>query len=57
MVTILVVGLQERCRLKVMEELRKFIKMDNHEAIRVGDLDKAQESRQAVKPQVHRGLP
>ena len=41
---VLVKGLQERSRLKMMEGLRKFIMMDNHEAIRTGDLENAQES-------------
>ena len=40
-----------------MVELRKFIKMDNHEAIRIGDLEKAQESRQAVKPKFTEDFP
>ena len=43
-VRVLVKGLQERSRLKMMEGLRKFIMMDNHEAIRTGDLENAQES-------------
>ena len=29
---VLVEGIKERSRVKMMEELRKFIKMDNHEA-------------------------
>ena len=33
-------GLQERSRLRLMERLGKFIMVDNHEAVEVGDLDK-----------------
>ena len=49
-VRVLVESLQERSRLQMMEELRKFIMMDNHEAVRIGEVDNAQESRQVVKP-------
>ena len=35
---VLVEGLQGRSRLKMMEELRRFITVDNHEAKTIGDL-------------------
>ena len=37
---VLVEGFQERNRLKMMDELRRFITVDNHEAVKVGDLEK-----------------
>ena len=48
--SVLVKGLQERNQLKMMEELPKFITMDNHEAIKTNNWKKAQESLPAVKP-------
>ena len=39
---VLVEGLQERRRWKMMEKLRKFITMDNHNAVRKEDLKKTQ---------------
>ena len=38
-VEVLVEGLQERSRLKMMEELRRFSTVDNNEAVKIGDLD------------------
>ena len=35
-------GLQEKSRLKMMEELRRFFKVDDHEAVKIGDLEKYQ---------------
>ena len=32
-------------RLRIMRGLRKFIMVDNHEAIKIGDLEKSVESR------------
>ena len=37
---VLVEGLQEQCRLKMMDELRRFITVDNHDAVHIGDLEK-----------------
>ena len=45
LVELVVGGLQERSRCKMMEELRKFISMDIHEAVKIEALEKAQESR------------
>ena len=50
LVEMLVGGLQERSRLKMIEVLRKFISVDNHEAVEIGDLEKTQESRLVLKP-------
>ena len=36
--------------LKIMNGLRRFIMVDNHEAVKVGDVAKKMESRPAVKP-------
>ena len=38
---VLVEELQERNRLKMMEELRGFITVDHHEAVNIGVLEKA----------------
>ena len=46
----LVQGLEGRSRLKMMDELRKFITMDGQEAVKSGDLEKIQESLPVVKP-------
>ena len=43
-------GLQERSRLKMTEELRRFIMVDCHEAVKIGDLVKNLESRSVVEP-------
>ena len=42
-------GLQEKSRLKIMDALRRFIMVDNHEA-RVCDSEKNMVSRKVVKP-------
>ena len=34
----MMVGLQERNGLRIIEGLRSFIVVDNHEAVKVGDL-------------------
>ena len=36
LVRVLVEGFHASSRLKMMDEIQKFIKMDNHEAIRIG---------------------
>ena len=40
-----------------MVELRKFITMDNHEAVKIGELHKAQQSLPAVKPKFTADFP
>ena len=56
-VKVLVWGFQERSQLKMMEELRKFITMDNQEAVKIGDLEKRQALRPVVKPKVQHRCP
>ena len=43
--------------MKMTEELRRFIMEDNHEAGKIGDLEKTLESLSVVESQIHRGLP
>ena len=45
LVKVLVAGFQGRSRLKMMDGLRRFIMVDNREAVRVGELEKIMESR------------
>ena len=49
LVEVLVVELQGRSRFKMMDGLRRIM-VDNHEAVKVGDLEKTQESRPVEKP-------
>ena len=49
-VKMVVQGLQERSRPRLMDGLRKFIMVENHEAVKVGEPDKNMESRKVVKP-------
>ena len=57
LVKVLVTGLQQRSRLKVIAELRKFITMDSRQAVKTGDLEKTQESLPVVKPQFTADFP
>ena len=41
----------------MMEELRKFTTMDNHEAVQIGDPEKTQESLPEVKPKLTTDFP
>ena len=56
-VRVLAEGLLERSRLKMTEELRMFILMDNHGAIKIANLKKAQESRQVGEPKFTEEFP
>ena len=56
-VKVLVWGFQKRSQPKMMEELRKFITMDNQEAVKIGDLEKRQALRPVVKPKVQYRCP
>ena len=40
LVEVLVEGLQARNRLKMMDALGRFITVDNHEAVNIGDLER-----------------
>ena len=54
---VLVVELQGRRRFKMMDGLRRFITVDNHEAVKIGDLEKTQESRSVEKPKFTTDFP
>ena len=56
-VKMVVQNLQERIRHRIMDGLRKFIMVDNHEAVKVGEQDKNVESRKVVKPKFTRDFP
>ena len=40
----------EQVRLRVTNESRKFIAVDNHEAVKIGDLEKNSEASKEVRP-------
>ena len=42
-VEVLVEGLQERSRVHMTEERRRFITVDDHEAVNIGDVEKTLE--------------
>ena len=46
-------GLQEQSRLKISNELWRFIEVDNHEAVKIGDLEKNSEAIKVVKPKIN----
>ena len=48
---------QEKSRLKIMVGLRRFIMVDNHVAVKVGDLEKNMKSRTVVKPKFTTDFP
>ena len=50
-------GLQELSRLKSTRELGRFIEVDNHEAVRTGDLEKNLEAIKKVGSNFDRELP
>ena len=50
-------GLQERSGLRKMDGRRRFIVVDNHESVRVGDAEKHMESRNVVKPKFTTDFP
>ena len=56
-IEVLVVGFQERSTLKVMGELRRFITVDNHEAVKVVDLERNMAARPVVKPKFTTDFP
>ena len=56
-VEMVVQGLQERSRLRIMDGLRKFIMVENHEAVKVGELEKNMESRKVVMPKFTTDFP
>ena len=54
---VLVEHLQKRSRLEMMEELRRFITMDNHEAVKNGNLEKTQDLLPVLKPKFTTDFP
>ena len=50
-------GLLEKSRRKVMDGLRKFIAVDNHAAVKIGDLEKEMGSKKAVNPKFTTDFP
>ena len=51
-------GLQEQSRLNITNELRRFIEVDNQEAVKIGDLENNSEAINVVRPQFNkRDLP
>ena len=49
-VKMVVQSYQERIRLIIMDGLLRFIMVENHEAVKVGDLQKNMESKKVVRP-------
>ena len=47
-------GLQEQSRLKIVDELRRFTEVDNHGAVKIGDLEKNSEAIKVVGPNFDR---
>ena len=43
-------GLQEQSKLKITNELRRFIEVDNQEAVKIGDLKKNWQAIMVVCP-------
>ena len=46
----IVSGLLEKSRSRITDGLRKFTAVDNHEAVKVGDLKRETRSKKVVKP-------
>ena len=57
LVQVFVEGLPERSRLKMMEDLRRFIMVDSHEAVNIGDLERTSESLSVVEPKRSEDFP
>ena len=47
-------GLQEQSRLKIVDELRRFTEVDNHEAVKIGDPEKNSDVIKVVGPNFDR---
>ena len=50
-------GLAREIRVRKMDGLRKCIAVDNHEAVKVGDVEKNMESKEVVKPKFTTDFP
>ena len=49
---VIVTGLREKSRKGIMDGLRKFIEVDNREAVSVGGLRQGTKSVKVVKPRI-----
>ena len=49
-------GLQEQNRLKITSEPRRFTEEDNHEAVKIGDLEKNSEAIEVVKSKFNKKI-
>ena len=49
-------GLQEESRLKITNELKRFIEVDNQEAVKIGDLERHKEVLKVVRPKFNREI-
>ena len=49
------IGLQEQSRLKITDEPRRFTEVDNHEAVKIGDL-KNSEAIEVVKSKFNKKI-
>ena len=56
-VKMVVQGLQGKFGSEKMDGLRKCIAVDNHEAVKVGDVEKNMESKEVVKPKFTTDFP
>ena len=56
-VKMVVEGFQEKSRQQIMDGLRRFIMVDNREAVKVGDSEKNMESRPVAKPKFTTDFP
>ena len=49
-------GLQEQSRLKIMNEQRRFIVVDNQEAVKIGDLEQNTEPIKVARPKLNKKI-
>ena len=50
-------GLQEQSRLKILDELRRILEVDTHEAVKIGDLEKNSEAIKVAGSKFDRHVP
>ena len=56
LVDTIVESLQEQSRMKITNELRRFIEVDNREAVKIGDLEKDSEAIKVDKPKFNKEI-
>ena len=56
-IKMVVPGLLEKSRRREMDGRRKFITVNNHAAVKIGDLEKEAKSKKKVKPKFKDRLP